>query len=217
MAHRWTHPAPRRDRPARPAVRDTRDESVAMSRGKLISRLLSAGVARCASTTTTAMTGAPAIAHAALREWTTTRTVVDPKRDGFRGACTTTRRETRDETRRIRYEENTRTHRSTRRESREARRRRTWTERGGRPNLSDRYHLDRSFVLLGTRASSEICMCKQTERGSSWMDSLSRSVRASPGISFTISPRLTERIVTYDDAQRTRRLSMSMVEASLVP
>jgi hypothetical protein len=73
---------------------------------------LSAGVARCASTTTTtatatAMTGAPAIAHAALREWTT-RTVVDPKRDGFRGACTTTRRETRDETRRIRYEENAR-------------------------------------------------------------------------------------------------------------
>ena len=202
-------------------MRDTRDDSVAMSRGKLISRLLSAGVARCASTTTTttaatAMTGAPAIAHAALREWTT-RTVVDPKRDGFRGACTTTRRETRDETRRRRYEENTRTHRSTRRESREARRRRTWTERGGRPNLSDRYHLDRSFVRLGTRASSEICMCKQTERGSSWMDSLSRSVRASPGISFTISPRLTERIVTYDDAQRTRRLSMSMVEASLVP
>ena len=79
-----------------------------MNRGKLISRLLSAGVARCASTTTTtAMTGAPAIAHAALREWTT-RTVVDPKRDGFRGACTTTRRETRDETRRRRYEENTR-------------------------------------------------------------------------------------------------------------
>jgi hypothetical protein len=59
-----------------------------MSRGKLISRLLSAGVARCASTTTattTAMTGAPAIAHGALREWTA-RTVVDPKRDGFRGA-----------------------------------------------------------------------------------------------------------------------------------
>lgn len=92
-------------------MRDTRDDSVAMSRGKLISRLLSAGVARCASTTTTA-TGAPAIAHAALREWTTTRTVVDPKRDGFRGACATTRRETRDATRRIRYEINMRIDRS---------------------------------------------------------------------------------------------------------
>ena len=93
-------------------MRDTRDDSVAMSRGKLISRLLSAGVARCASTTTTTTTGAPAIAHAALREWTTTRTVVDPKRDGFRGACATTRRETRDATRRIRYEINMRIDRS---------------------------------------------------------------------------------------------------------
>ena len=43
-------------------------------------------------------------------------------------------------------------------------------------------------------------MRKQTERGSSWMDRTVFRVRASPGISFTISPRLTERIVTYDDA-----------------
>lgn len=71
---------------------------------------------------------------------------------------------------------------------------------GVQTSLIDITSIDRSIVWGRGPRQKSVCVNRLKGAPPGWTGRTVFRVRASPGISFTISPRLTERIVTYDDA-----------------